>query len=114
MVWHNDGTEIMNSGRPAQDGDFCMGVWVKAGANRYKLNHFAWGGNDTTNAPSGIGNPQGPTHVIETVILSSDATSYSGKFTLVVYDTSGHVTATIRGTISATRITIDTTVPSFL
>src|SRR5271156_2622978 len=41
VVWHADGTEIMNSGRPPQDGDFCMGVWKKAGPNRYNLNHFA-------------------------------------------------------------------------
>src|ERR1700733_6240988 len=27
VVWHSDGTEIMNSLRPPQDGDFCMGVW---------------------------------------------------------------------------------------
>jgi hypothetical protein len=114
VVWHNDGTEIMNSGRPPQDGDFCMGVWVKSGANRYRLNHFAWGGNDTTNAPTGIGNPTGPTHVTETVILSPDATSYSGKFVLDAYDTSGKITAHIRGTISATRITIDTTVHSLM
>jgi hypothetical protein len=26
VVWHSDRTEIMNSGRPAQDGDFCLGV----------------------------------------------------------------------------------------
>lgn len=43
VVWHADGTEIMNSGRPPQDGDFCMGVWKKAGPNRYHLNHFALG-----------------------------------------------------------------------
>jgi hypothetical protein len=114
VVWHNDGTEIMNSGRPAQDGDFCMGVWAKTGANRYRLNHFAWGGNDTTNAPTGIGNPTGPTHVTETVTLNSDATAYSGTFVLTAYDTSGNITAQIRGTINATRITVDTTVHSLL
>src|SRR5579863_8709631 len=25
--WHSDGTEIMNSARSAQDGNFCLGVW---------------------------------------------------------------------------------------
>ena len=30
-VWHSDKTEIMNSGRPAQDGDFCLGVWEEVG-----------------------------------------------------------------------------------
>src|ERR1700731_2402345 len=48
IVWHSDGTEIMTSMRPPQDGDICMGVWKKVGPNRYNLNHFAWGDNDTT------------------------------------------------------------------
>ncbi len=26
VQWHSDGTEIMNSRRPAQDGNFCLGV----------------------------------------------------------------------------------------
>ena len=62
-VWHSDGTEIMNSGRPPQDGDFCMGIWKKIGPNQYLVNHFAWGGNDTANGPNGIGNPTGPTRI---------------------------------------------------
>ena len=111
VVWHSDGTEIMNSGRPAQDGNFCMGVWAKTGKNRYKLNHFALG-NDAANAPGGIGNPAGPTHITETVTLNSDATAYSGKFVLDAFDTSGSRTAHIRGVIAATRITVDTPVHS--
>jgi hypothetical protein len=31
VVWHSDGTEIMNSSRPAQDGNFCMGVCSRQG-----------------------------------------------------------------------------------
>jgi hypothetical protein len=42
IVWHSDRTEVMNSGRPAQDGDFCLGVWEEVGRCHYKLNHFAW------------------------------------------------------------------------
>src|SRR5208282_4973948 len=63
IVWHGDGTELMNSARPPQDENFCMGIWQKAGTNQYKINHFAWAGNDTANAPTGIGNPTGPTRV---------------------------------------------------
>jgi hypothetical protein len=113
VVWHSDGTEIMNSGRPAQDGDFCMGVWKKAG-NKYYLNHFAWGGNDTTNAPTGIGNPAGPTRITETVTLSADGNSYSGTFTLKATDTAGNQTAHIVGVISATRVTMSTTIIDLL
>ena len=114
VVWHADGTEIMNSGRPPQDGDFCMGVWKKAGPNRYHLNHFAWGGNDTANAPTGIGNPAGPTRIIEAVTLSADGDSFSGTFSLRATDPAGKTTAFIIGTITATRITMQTTIPELL
>jgi hypothetical protein len=114
IVWHSDKTEIMNSGRPAQDGDFCMGVWERTGRNSYKLNHFAWAGNDTANAPAGIGNPAGPTHIVENIVVGPDGKHYAGTFTLDAYDTSGNVTTHITGVITATRITIDTTVANLL
>ena len=113
VVWHSDGTEIMNSGRPAQDGQFCMGVWKKAG-NKYNLNHFAWAGNDTTNAPEGIGNPAGPTRITETVTLSADGNSYSGTFILTATEPNGHVVARIAGVVSATRVTMSTTILDLL
>lgn len=50
VVWHRDKTEIMNSLRPPQDGNFCLGIWEKTG-DTYRLNHFAWFANDTANAP---------------------------------------------------------------
>jgi hypothetical protein len=114
VTWHNDGTELMNSARPPQDGNFCMGVWRKTGKNRYELNHFAWLANDTANAPSGIGNPAGPTRIFEEITLSPDHRNYTGKFSLDAYDTSGIQVAHIVGTISATRITINTTVQDIL
>jgi hypothetical protein len=113
VVWHRDKTEIMNSVRPPQDGNFCMGVWEKTG-DTYRLNHFAWFGNDTANAPSGIGNPAGPTQIVEEVTLSPDGKNYSGTFTLTAYDTSGHVAVTLTGVIAATRITLHTNVPDLL
>ncbi|HXY49429.1 MAG TPA: hypothetical protein VEI01_08260 [Terriglobales bacterium] len=114
VVWHRDKTEIMNSGRPPQDGNFCMGVWEKVGESKYKLNHFAWGGNDTTNAPGGIGNPMGPTHIVTEVRLSADGKHYTGKFTLDAYDTSGNLAVHIVGVVAGTRITMETTVGDLL
>ena len=114
VTWHSDGTELMNSARPPQDGDFCMGVWKKAGKNTYKLNHFAWLANDTANAPSGIGNPSGPTRILEEVTLSPDGKHYTGTFTLDAYDTAGNQVAHIVGVIAAARITLRTTVPDLL
>jgi hypothetical protein len=110
VVWHPDKTEIMNSGRPAQDGDFCLGVWEALGGCKYKLSHIAWAGNDTTNAPEGIGMPQGPTHIVEEVMLSEDGKSYSGTFTLTAYNTSFKSVQTIVGVIKGTRVTTSTTI----
>jgi hypothetical protein len=114
IVWHSDKTETMNSGRPAQDGNICMGVWEKTGHNRFKLNHIAWAGNDTANAPAGIGNPTGPTHIVEDIVVSPDGRRYTGFFILDAYDTSGNRTAHIIGTIAATRITVDTPVSDLM
>ncbi len=112
VQWHPDGTEIMNSGRPAQDGNFCLGVWEKVGFNKYKLNHFALG-NDPANAPSGIGNPAGPTHIQEAVSLSRDGNSYSGSFILDATDPAGNIGPHIVGVIKATRITVNTPLSVF-
>ena len=114
VTWHSDGTEIMNSARPPQDGDFCMGIWKKTGKSTYKLNHFAWFSNDTANAPSGIGNPTGPGRLFEEITLSPDGKHYTGKFSAYAYDTSGNLVVHVVGVIAATRITLDTTVPDLL
>ena len=105
--WHSDGTEIINSGRPPQDGSICLGVWEKTGKSRYTFNHFATG-YDTANAPSGIGNPTGPTHIVGDVMVSRDGKHYAGTFTLDAYDTSNTLIAHIVGVITATRITVHT------
>jgi len=114
VAWHSDKTETMISGRPPQDGDVCLGVWERTGRNRFKLNHIGWGGYDTTNAPEGIGNPTGPTQIVEEVVVSPDGKHFAGTFTLDAHDTSGNVTAHIIGVIKATRITIDTPVSDLL
>jgi hypothetical protein len=113
VVWHPDGTEIMNSNRAAQDGNFCLGVWEKTGRNTYKLNHMPWQGNDTENAPSGIGNPEGAAQIVEQITLA-DCDHYSGRFTLDAYDPSGNPTAHIVGVIKATRVTVNTNVKDLL
>ena len=114
VVWHSDHTEIMASSRPAQDGDICLGVWERTGRSKYKLNHLPWLANDTTNAPSGIGNPTGPTRLFEEVTLSPDGEHYSGTFTLDAFDTAGNLTAHIIGVVTATRVTVNTTVQDLL
>ena len=114
IVWHSDGTEIMTSMRPPQDGDICMGVWKKVGPGEYRVNHIAWFGNDTTNAPSGIGNPTGPTRIIEKVTVSADGSCLSGTFSLRATDITGKTTAIILGKMAGTRVTVETTIPELL
>jgi hypothetical protein len=111
--WHEDGTEIMNSGAHAPStSNFCLGVWAQTGPGSYKLNHFplAWDSSGTA--------PQGPIHIVANVKLK-DHDHFSGPFTLDVYswdgneivNASGPPLAHVTGTLSATRVTIDTTVP---
>ena len=108
VVWHSDGTEIMNSSRPAQDGNFCLGVWKQTGKRQYFLNHIPWQGND----PSG--NPQDGAQLLEQVTLSPDGNHYSGTFAFQAYDINGNPTLMLTGVLSATRITTGTPFSSLL
>jgi hypothetical protein len=102
VVWHPDGTEIMNSSRPAQDGNFCLGVWKQTGRREYFLNHIPWQGNDPT------GSPQGGAQILEKITLSQDGNHYTGTFSFQAYDINGNPTLMITGGLKATRITPST------
>ncbi len=108
VVFHSDRTEIMESARPPQDGNFCLGVWEKTGVRSYYVNHLPWLGNDTANAPSGIGNPTAGAQITERVSLSEDGNKYSGSFTLVAYNLDGSKAVTFTGALAGTRITTST------
>jgi hypothetical protein len=114
VVFHSDGTEIMESDRPPQDGQICLGVWEQTGKGKYKVNHMPWLANDTTNAPSGIGNPTGPVQLMEEITLSPDRQHYKGTFTLDAYDLSGNQIAHIVGVLAGTRLNIKTKVKDLL
>ena len=91
-----------------------MGVWEKTGTSRYTVNHIGWGGFDTANAPAGIGNPIGPTRILEKIVLSPDGNHFVGTFTLDAHDTSGNLTAHLIGVMKGTRVTVNTTVGDLL
>ncbi|MEO5923051.1 MAG: hypothetical protein ABIR70_04415 [Bryobacteraceae bacterium] len=101
QTWHDDGTELLNSGRPPITGSFCMGVWEKTGPRSYKLNHFAlaW-------LPSGL-MPDGTDNIKMDVQVGRSGDTFSGTFTLDHYDVSGNAVAHFEGTVTATRITVD-------
>jgi hypothetical protein len=118
--WHSDGTEMLNSGRPAANSNFCMGVWEQVGPRTFKLNHFAisYTQGPAPDAQSGPTNTLvGPTSIVEEVTVSPNGNTYTGTFTITDYkeiETShGNSLSwqdTISGTITGTRIDVNTQV----
>lgn len=101
--WHSDGTELLNSGgHAANTGNFCMGVWGQTGFLTFELNHYALSYDATSGALVNIVN------LHEQATLSPSGNSYSGTFTLDVYDTKGNHVDHVVGNITATRVTVDT------
>jgi hypothetical protein len=99
--WHSDGTELMNSGgRAPASENFCMGVWRQVAPLRYHLNHYALSYDPTA------GTINARVIIKEDVTLSPTGNSYSGSFTLDVYDPSGTTAvAHQNGQVTAQRIT---------
>ncbi len=97
--WHSDGTELMNSGgRAPATENFCMGVWSQVGPSRFHLNHFAlsYDSSGTLNAK---------VNIKEDVTLESGGTSYSGPFTLSVYDPNTNaLLQQVSGQVTAQRV----------
>lgn len=106
-VWHSDGTEILNSGsRAPATENFCLGVWARTGYATFQLNHFALSYDQNT------GLLNGKVQIRETVTLSPDGTSYTGTFTLDVFDTAGKVQVDhVQGNVVAKRVTVTSTFP---
>jgi len=99
-TWHEDGTELMNSGRPPMTGSFCMGVWKRIGPATFSLNHIALSWDDTGK------NFVGPTSIREVVTVDRRGNTYTGHFTLTQYLPDGKTQAgpPASGAIKATRV----------
>jgi len=108
--WHSDGTEIMNSGGHAPStSSFCLGVWEKTALRKYALNHFAiaWDPTKVTaETPQGV--IVGPVSIRENVTLAENGESFTGRFTINQYDESDHLLFHLQGSITATRIAVNT------
>lgn len=98
-AWHSDGTETLNDTPPPATGNVCLGVWSQKG-NVYKLNHPSW----TFDAN---GNLNGTAVIRESVTVDSHGNSFSGTFTVDVYDLSNNLLYHVAGTVSGERITAD-------
>jgi len=128
-VWHADGSEILNSGRPAGDTNFCLGTWAQTGTHTYTLNHYTLSWFQSVSATPDKGAPPlpdgalyfvnnefaGPGNISESVTLATDHQSFSGSFTITQFDTSGNVVPgfPIKGNVSATRLTVNSPPFSF-
>jgi hypothetical protein len=87
--WHSDGTEILNSSRPAASSNFCLGIWKKTGMFHYTLNHFGLSSDPSTDKLLG------PAQIREEIELDHGGDTYFGTFTIDQYDVSGHLLAHI-------------------
>jgi hypothetical protein len=107
-AWHADGTEFQTSGiRNPSDGDVCQGVWQQVDDSTFVLNHYAlaWTNGVYT----------GPANIRARVTVDPTGHHYNGNFATVVYlatPVAGHefdegtVLASITGTFTATRVTL--------
>jgi len=101
QVWHDDGTEIMNSGsRAPATENFCMGVWAQTGPFSYKLNHFALSYDSTTGALNARVN------IKENVVVDAKGGSFSGPFTADIYPV-GAPPQHVAGQIIGQRVTVN-------
>lgn len=96
--WHDDGTELLNSGgRAPSTENFCMGVWKQTGPSTYHLHHIA-----LSYTPAGDMNAK--------VIITEDVTlestdHFNGTFTLDVRTPDGSSSLqTISGNVSGDRV----------
>jgi hypothetical protein len=104
--WHNDGTEILNSGgRAPATENFCLGVWGKTGHRAFELNHFALSYDSVT------GMLNAKVNIREQVTLSPSGDLYTGTFSIDAYDPKGNHVDHVVGTVTGQRITVDSTLP---
>jgi hypothetical protein len=84
-------------------GNICLGVWQKIN-NHYKLNHvgISWDSTGTVEV--------GPANIVQEVELAPNGNKFSGTFSITQYDMNGNVLTTISGTITGTRIGVNTVI----
>jgi len=81
-----------------------MGVWGQTGFLTFELNHFALAYDATSGALLNVINLR------EVDTLSPSGNTYTGTFTLDVYDTNGSHVDHVAGKVTGTRVTVDTAV----
>lgn len=107
-LWFADGNEMTYSGvRDPNTGAVCVGVWQRTGEHTYELNHIGLAWDPNSSPPSAAG----PAFIRQHVVLEPGGNRYTGTFEINQLKPDGKTPAmpTIKGTILATRVTINTT-----
>jgi hypothetical protein len=99
-VFHNDGTELMNDTAPPASGNVCVGVWASTDGRTVKLNHPSW----TFDAS---GNLNGTATIKTSITLDHNGNSFTGTFTVDVFNLMGVNLQHLAGTVSGQRVTVD-------
>lgn len=105
--WHSDGTEMIVSLFAPATGNVCLGVWEKVGPSSYTLNHFGF-------AFDADGVFLGLAQIREHVVLDRRGHRFGGTFTFEQYDLAGALVARLTGRVTATRITVHTSIQQVL
>jgi len=97
--WHSDGLEIET---PNFTPGVCMGTWEHTEGRTVKLFHVGWTPGSIPGAPQSV---RFELRHLNTV--SVDGNSFDGTYDQKFFDANGNLVAEDRGTIHATRLSVD-------
>lgn len=100
-TWHDDGTEFENAFLPPVGGNICFGVWKTVSHLTVKLHHVGLIFNPADGSIAATFTQD------EVNSVSSDGRTYKGTFDFKVFDPSGNLLQEVKGTLAATRVTVD-------
>lgn len=83
QTWNTGGTEVHNPNVDPRGGSVCLGAWIEAAPQTFKLTHRVW-------LYDANGNFQAIGHLTESLTLSDRGNTHSGTFTLQAFDAEGN------------------------
>jgi hypothetical protein len=102
--WHADRTEWESASGSPLAGNVCLGVWRETETGTIRLHHVGW-----TFDSDNKGALTGTLTLDEINTVAPGGETYTGTFVLINYDLSGNVVRQFQGTLTAKRITVDST-----